>query len=358
MPTRGRSVEPTPADGDAEKHAKVLERVGFVGRSPAYERLVAEIARIARVDALVLLEGETGTGKELAARAIHYLGARAAGPFVPCDCGALPEALFEGEVFGHARGAYTDARHDMRGLVAQAECGTLFIDEIHTLSSRSQCALLRFLQDGSFRPLGSERLCRSNVRVIAAANCSLEKAVAAGGFRADLFYRLGVAMITLPSLRDRAADIPVLAEAFLAKLARRYGSPLRRFDDGAMEWLMTRPWPGNVRELEHFVHREFLRSDDPVLRLEAWRNCTGDPEQERLEFKAARASAVADFEVRYLRRLLESTGGNVSEAAQRAGKERRVFGRLMKKYGIDRSQFGRCESRDSLAEGCSWASGR
>ena len=142
--------------------AEVLEYIGFVGRSDPYKRLLAEVARIAKFDALVLLEGETGTGKELAARAIHYLGARAAGPFVPVDCGALPETLFEGEVFGHARGAFTDARREMRGLVAQAEGGTLFIDEVNTLSKRSQGALLRFLQDRSYRALGSERVCRAD----------------------------------------------------------------------------------------------------------------------------------------------------------------------------------------------------
>jgi len=335
---------------------EVLRRVGFVGCSQPYKNLIAEVTRIAKVDALVLLEGETGTGKELAARAIHYLGARAPGPFVPCDCGALPEALFEGEVFGHARGAYTDARHEMRGLVAQAESGTFFIDEVHTLSKRSQGALLRFLQDGSYRPLGSERLCRANVRVIAAANCSLEDAVAKGFFRADLYYRLSVAMVTLPSLRSRVDDIPTLAEEFLSKLARRYGTPLRRFDEGALAWLMTRPWLGNVRELEHFVHREFLRSDEQTLFLERWRNCAVKAVEAPVAFNAARANAVADFELQYLRHLLAATHGNVSEAARRAGKERRVFGRLVKKYGIDRGEFNAVPSDrdDNAAERLAW----
>jgi two-component system response regulator GlrR len=322
-----------------EAVTRVLEGVGLRGSSEAYRRLIADISRIARVDALVLLEGETGTGKELAARAIHYLGRRAAGPFVPCDCAALPEALFEGEVFGHARGAYTDARREMRGLVAQAESGTLFIDEVQTLSLRSQGALLRFLQDGTYRPLGSERVCRADVRIIAAANCSLEQAVASGRFRADLYYRLGVAIVALPRLRDRVEDIPILADQFLCCLSRRYGTANRTIDEGAMAWLMARPWPGNVRELEHLVHREFLRSEGPTLRFEGESHGATTPAPEVTAFHEARAKAVADFEERYLRRLLAATRGNISDAARRAGKERRVFGRLVKRYGIDRNEF-------------------
>ena len=347
--SNARRLEPSDAAESDNSLVNVLKRVGFVGGSEPYRHLIAEIARFAKVDVLVLLEGETGTGKELAARAIHYLGARASQPFVPCDCGALPETLFEGEVFGHARGAFTDARREMRGLVTQAESGTLFIDEVHTLSKRSQGALLRFLQDGSYRPLGSERLCRADVRVIAAANCSLEQAVAAGSFRADLFYRLGVAMVELPNLRDRVEDIPLLAADFLAKLSRRYGAPMRCFDQSALAWLMARSWPGNIRELEHFVHREFLRSEGPTLFLENCRTCAAKPVAELMAFNTARASAVAEFEARYLRLLLAATQGNVSEAARRAGKDRRVFGRLIKKYGINRIKFGEPDPRVDAA---------
>ena len=189
--TSSRRSEPTAGADSDDSLKRVLKRVGFVGGSEPYRHLIAEIARIAKVDVLVLLEGETGTGKELAARAIHYSGARASQPFVPCDCGALPETLFEAEVFGHARGAFTDARREMRGLVAQAESGTLFIDEVHTLSKRSQGALLRFLQDGSYRPLGSERLCQADVRVIAAANCSLEQACRRRGLPRRSFLSTG-----------------------------------------------------------------------------------------------------------------------------------------------------------------------
>jgi two-component system response regulator GlrR len=337
----------TPAASPAGEHdravakGEVLARVGLVGRSEPFQRMISEIERLAKIDVLVLLQGATGTGKELAARAIHYLGARSACPFVPVDCGALPEALFEGEVFGHARGAFTDARREMRGLAAQAEKGTLFIDEVHTLSKRSQGALLRFLQDRSYRPLGSERLYRADVRIIAAANCSLEQAVAEGAFRADLFYRLSVATIDLPNLCDRAEDIPLLASDFLTKLASRYNRPKRHFDDAALGWLAARPWPGNVRELEHFVHREFLRSDERTITLQDSIVATEARARPVRPFNVERAKALTRFEVQYVRMLLAATRGNVSEAARRAGKDRRVFGRLMKKYQIDRNDFGK-----------------
>ena len=320
--------------------AEVLERIGFVGASAAFKRMLGEIRRLAKVDALVLLQGETGTGKELAARAIHYLGARNSRPFIPVDCGALPETLFESEVFGHCRGAFTDARREMRGLIAQAEGGTLFIDEVHTLAKRSQAGLLRFLQDGSYRPLGSERLQLADVRVVAAANCRLDEAVAHDSFRPDLFFRLSVATLDLPSLRERAEDIPLLASDFLAKLSQRYRTAKRSFDPAVLAWLASRPWPGNVRELEHFVHREFLRSDANVLTLDMTGPSSSDERARPERFNAARAAVLAQFEVKYLRTLLAATGGNVSEAARRAGKDRRVFGRLMRKHGIDRAEFG------------------
>jgi two-component system, NtrC family, response regulator GlrR len=323
----------------SEEQAETLTRVGFVGCGERYKRLIADIIRLARVNALVLLEGETGTGKELAARGIHYLGARAGKPFVPCDCAALPETLFEGELFGHTRGAFTDARRDMRGLIAQAESGTLFIDEVHTLSKRSQGALLRFLQDRSYRPLGSERQVCADVRIIAATSYPLERGVAAGWFRPDLYYRLSVAVVELPALRDRSEDIPLLIGDFLQKLSARYGLPPRQFDSNALRWLMQRPWPGNVRELENFVHREYLRSDGPVLMLDDTRVKGTTKPAETPAFNAARASALAQFETKYLRELLTATRGNVSEAARRAHKERRVFGRLMKKHGIERRDF-------------------
>ena len=344
MPSHDRmdsrsSLSHAPCGDGRLNQAEVLARVGFVGASLAFRRMLDELRRMARVDAQVLLQGETGTGKELAARAIHYLSARAARPFTPVDCGALPENLFESEIFGHSRGAFTDARRDMRGLIAQAEGGTLFIDEVHTLSKRSQASLLRFLQDGSYRPLGSERLLFADVRIVAAANCRLEGAVANGQFRSDLYFRLSVATLDLPSLRERSEDIPMLANDFLAKLCRRYGTAQRTFDIAAQAWLAAQPWPGNVRELENFVHRAFLRTDAEVLTLDTASDASSGSSKSPERFNAARAAALARFEVTYLRNLLAATGGNVSEAARCAGKDRRVFGRLMRRHGIDRHEF-------------------
>jgi len=322
----------------------IMQRVGLIGQSRAHRRLVDELQRFAVVDAPVLLCGHTGTGKELAARAIHYLSTRRGAPFVPVDCGALPEALFEGELFGHMRGAFTDARREMRGLVAQAEKGTLFIDEIHTLSGRSQAALLRFLQDRIYRPLGGERPLTADLRVIAATNKSLEQGIEQGWFRQDLYFRLNVAAIDLPCLRDRAEDIGMLAHAFLVNLAQRYRRAPKTFDPSAIAWLEEQAWPGNVRELENFVHREFLRTDEDLITLhsilshlrpagEGAKACAISP------YRDARAEVVAGFEQKYIRALLAATSGNVSEAARRAGKERRVFGRMMKRNNIKRSEF-------------------
>jgi two-component system, NtrC family, response regulator GlrR len=322
---------------------RTLESVGLIGCSHVHRKMVDELQRFAIVDAPVLLCGPTGTGKELAARAIHYLSARRGGPFVPIDCGALPETLFEGEVFGHARGAFTDARRDRRGLIAQAERGTIFIDEIHTLTKRSQAALLRFLQDRTYRPLGSERTYTADVRIIAATNKSLEHGIQQDWFRDDLYYRLNVATVALPSLGERTEDIPLLVRLFLSRLSQRYQMPPKRFDSSALAWMASRPWQGNVRELENFVHRELLRSDCNVITLDFILSHvsseTGVSETLPPAFSVARAAVLARFERDYIRTLLVATGGNVSEAARRAGKERRVFGRMMKRNQIERDDF-------------------
>jgi two-component system, NtrC family, response regulator GlrR len=317
----------------------VCRRIGLLGNSLAHRRMVTELCRYASMQATVLIEGATGTGKELAARALHYLGSRHGGPFVPVDCGALPETLFEGELFGHARGAFTDARRDMRGLIAQAEGGTLFIDEIHTLAARSQAALLRFLQDHRYRALGGEHWFEADVRVVAATNRSLAEGIREGWFRSDLFYRLNVANIRLPTLAERPDDVPLIVDAMLERLATLYGVAPRRFDRVSVAVLADAPWPGNVRELENVVHRAFLQGEGEVLHVDDVVAASGDTTPLLACYDDARAQLLAVFEARYLRDMLATTHGNVTAAARLAGKERRVFGRMMKRHGICHTEF-------------------
>jgi DNA-binding NtrC family response regulator len=300
------------------------------------------VRRLSRYDVPVLLEGETGTGKELFSRALHYLGPRRSKPFVPVNCGALPDNLFENELFGHVSGAYTDARGESRGLVAQAEGGTLLLDEVHCLSAKGQVALLRFVQDHSYRPLGATSARRADVRLLAATNQSLPERVAEGTFREDLHHRLNVGQLHLPPLRARKDDVPLLVDNILARLSARHGTGRRRCSATSLSWLKAQSWPGNVRELENLVHRAFLMSDADVIQLEpttAREPAAASASVAREEFRAARSAVLTDFEARYVRAQLAETGGNVSAAALRAGKDRRVFGRLMRKHGIDRREF-------------------
>jgi two-component system response regulator GlrR len=319
--------------------------LGLVGCSDSFMAALQLTAKFARYEAPVLLEGETGTGKELFARALHYLGPRRGRPFVPVNCGALPDALIENEMFGHASGAYTGARGPMEGVVAQADGGTLFFDEVHCLSPKGQVTLLRFAQDQYYRPLGaSTPPRRADVRLVAATNQCLWKCVLDGRFREDLFYRLNVGYVRLPPLRERKQDIAVLVDNIVAKLCTRYGTGPRRFDAASLAWLSAQPWKGNVRELENVVQRAFMLSEDTVIRIDPRRVpiSTADfPPETNCGacFKEARVRALKEFEGDYVRRMLTMTRGNVTEAARQAGKDRRVFGRLMKKYGIERGEF-------------------
>ena len=306
---------------------------------------------MARCDAAVLIEGETGTGKEMAARAVHYLSDRRDRPFIPVNCGAVPDNLFESELFGHVRGAFTDAKEAQPGLIALAEGGTLFLDEVDGLSAKGQVALLRFLQDQQYRPLGGRELKRANVRLLAAANADLTDLVGQGRFRQDLLFRLRVLSIALPPLRARGGDIELLAEHFLEQLRERYHQPHKRFAPELMRWLSVQSWPGNVRELESIVHREFVLAEGDTVVLRAVLGGIGERrasvvDRRRASATAAvglkeyKARAVAELERNYLLRLISECGGNVSQAARRVGKERRALGKLLKKYGIERDLHG------------------
>ncbi len=300
------------------------------------------IKRLAACGATVLIEGEIGTGKEIAARAIHYLGTRKDGPFTPVNCGALPDSLFENEMFGHVRGAFTDARDTVIGLIANAEGGTLFLDEVEALSPKGQVSLLRFLQDGTYRPLGGKRLVHANVRIVAASNVSLRDLVARGQFRADLMYRLAVMPLDLPALRERAGDVPLLARHFVDRFNVQYSTG-KRLSAESIAALDAHAWPGNVRELENVLHREVLLCDGDTIEIlgrapfhhRAGNGNGHDPLAFERGFRAAKASWIAEFERRFVLWALEQSGGNVSAAARRAGKERRTFGRLVKKYAGD-----------------------
>ena len=328
-------------------------KLNLVGDSPAFRNVLALLAQWASVDATVLLCGETGTGKELAARAIHYLSERQGGPFVPVNCGAIPESILEAELFGHVKGAFTDARHDSRGVVGLAQGGTLFLDEIDSLSARGQAAILRFVQDHSYRPLGAARFEHGDVRVVAATNADLEASCRAGLFRQDLLYRLSLLTVQLPALRQRDGDALLLARVFVARFSRQYRRPLKRLDAASTHRLAGElPWPGNVRELEHLVHRSFLlaRDDTVDLGLPARDDefTTAAPDHiagidvggAARSFAVAKARAIAEFERCYLHEKLCQAKGNLSLAARLAGKERSRFGRLVKKYGLQRAAFG------------------
>ena len=326
----------------------------LIGRSPCFLAALALIERMARFDAPVLIQGETGTGKELAARAIHYQSARRHAPFVALNCGALPEALVESELFGCERGAFTDARQARTGLVAAAEGGTLFLDELDALPQRAQVSLLRFLQDFTYRPVGSTRECTGHVRIIAAANPRFDQLLQAGGFRDDLAFRLNVLLLAMPPLRERPGDAALLADHFIARHTSQYGMALRTLHPDSLAWIARHAWPGNVRELDNRVQRALLLSDDERLQLEptAWAAPGASsaaaaaaagpaalPSPATLAgYHQAREQALQCFERHYLEQLMAAADGNVSQAARLAGKERRCLGKLLKKHGLQRNQ--------------------
>jgi len=335
-------VRPTNVDDGS-----AVNQLSMVGASEPFQKALRLIRKIAACDVTVLIQGETGTGKELAARAIHYLGARREFPFTPVNCGALPETLVENELFGHVRGAYTDARDAAQGLVGDAANGTLFLDEIEALTPKAQVVLLRFLQDGVYRPLGARCALQANVRVISASNLDLQRLVREGRFREDLMYRLQIMTVDMPPLRARGDDIPLLVEYFLRKLSHQYPGTQRTVGAELMAAMYRYHWPGNIRELENLLHRAYLSSDGPEIGPEnaelpvTGERCAGArrPEMDGFlsGFNAAKARAIEQFERAYVRWALELSRGNVSAAARTSGKERRAFGRLIKKYGITKT---------------------
>jgi DNA-binding NtrC family response regulator len=292
----------------------------------------------ARRDAPVLLTGETGTGKELCARALHYLGPRARRPFLPVNCGAIPVELFERELFGHHQGAFTGAGSAQPGFVAEAEGGTLFLDEIECLGLGAQATLLRFVEDQSYHALGSARTKRADVRILAATNVDLSGKVQDRTFREDLFYRLAVLNLTLPPLRERRGDIPLLAAHLWSRYTDRDGQPERRLSAAAIGALCAHPWPGNVRELENVLQQVLLLTDAEIIEPEHL-PIPQSPLPEKpsgASLKQSKAQVISDFEKDYLTHLLREHHGNVTRAAQAAHTGRRALGRLLKKHQLPR----------------------
>lgn len=309
-----------------------LGQANLVGQDPNFLRAAERMAASARTDLPVLITGETGTGKELFARAIHFLSHRRNHPFIPVDCGGIPDHLFENELFGHVRGAFTDAHGEQRGLASVAEGGTLFLDEVDSLPVAAQAKLLRFLQERQYKALGSERWAQADVRIVAASNRDLTRQVEEKQFRQDLYFRLDVLRVEVPPLRERPQDIALLARHFLSQ--HQTAGKRKWFSPSALERLAAYSWPGNVRELLNVIQRAIVFS--PGVRIDASDIAVsqGTPMPPRRDFRTAREETVESFERAYIQELLVRHRGNITHAAREAGKERRAFGRLVKKHGF------------------------
>jgi two-component system response regulator GlrR len=316
--------------GDAEHW-----RAEIITRSAAMEAVLAQAQRVAASDASVCIFGASGTGKELLARAIHRASRRAAAPFVAVNCGAIPEGLLESELFGHKKGAFTGAIQDRRGLFQAAEGGTLFLDEVGDMPPPLQVKLLRTLEERVVRPVGANDDVPVDVRIISATHRKLEERIASGEFREDLYYRLNVVKLELPSLAQRREDIPLLAGHFLARLAERYGRARLAMSPEAMELLVSAAWPGNVRQLLNVVERAVALTATEVIPASLVRQALDAGAGSLTPLDEARRA----FEREYLVRILKITGGNVTQAARLAGRNRTEFYRLLERHALEPSMF-------------------
>lgn len=305
-----------------------LENV--VARSPAMQRLFQQIAQVADSDATILLFGETGTGKEVMARVAHTNSRRSKGPFVALNCAAIPEALFESELFGHVRGAFTSAHGPKKGLFQSANGGTIFLDEIGEMPLSMQVKLLRAVQEREVREVGSELSTKIDVRIIAATNKDLGEAVKNGSFRNDLYYRISVVPLFIPPLRDRRDDIPLLAQHFLRISNQRANKDVRGFTPTALHRLMVNPWPGNVRELENAIEKAVVMTRQDMITPDLLPSVGVSPDTPLKPLTEAKE----EFERTYLKNVLQLTGGNISRAAQFAGRYRADFYKMLRKYGL------------------------
>ena len=312
-----------------------FDHYGIVGRSRAMEQIIQRAERVAETKSTVLITGETGTGKELIARAIHDRSAQRDMPLIKVNCAAIPESLLESELFGHVRGAFTGATTTKKGKFALADGGTIFLDEIGTISLTVQSKLLRVLQEREFEPLGAERTERVDVRVIAATNRDLRQMVSEGTFQEDLFYRLNVIPIELPPLRERREDIPVLVEHFVAKHAQRIGRRIERIDDSVVAALQQYEWPGNVRELENTIERAVVLSTDPVITAQAI-SVLGATAPQTTGLPSLKLRQNIEWvERETIRRALEASRGVKKDAAELMGISQRALSYYLAKYRLD-----------------------
>ena len=310
-------------------------RQAIVTRSPLMLRLLEQAGMVAQSDVSVLINGQSGTGKEIVAQAIHNASPRHDKPFVAINCGALPEQLLESELFGHARGAFTGAVSNREGLFQAAEGGTLFLDEIGDMPVALQVKLLRVLQERKVRPLGSNRDIEINVRIISATHRDLPKAMARGEFREDLFYRLNVVNLKIPPLSERTEDIPLLANHLLRQSADRHKPFVRAFSSDAMKRLMAAKWPGNVRQLVTVIEQCVALTSSPVIGDALVEQALEGENTALPTFVEARNQ----FELNYLRKLLQITKGNVTHAARMAGRNRTEFYKLLSRHELDANDF-------------------
>ncbi|RAU30821.1 two-component system response regulator GlrR [Pantoea sp. RIT413] len=310
-------------------------REAIVTRNPLMQRLLEQAHMVAQSDVSILINGQSGTGKEVLAQAIHAASPRAAKPFIAINCGALPEQLLESELFGHARGAFTGAVSAREGLFQAAEGGTLFLDEIGDMPPALQIKLLRVLQERKVRPLGSNRDVKINVRILSATHRDLPKAMEKKSFREDLYYRLNVVNLKLPALHERAEDIPLLANHLLRQAAGRHKPFVRSFSAGAMKRLVSASWPGNVRQLVNVIEQCVALTVAPVIGEALVEQALSGENTALPTFAEARNQ----FELNYLRKLLQMTKGNVTHAARLAGRNRTEFYKLLSRHELDASDF-------------------
>lgn len=320
---------------------------GFIGASSKIKKVYELISRLTDTDVTVMIRGESGTGKELAARALHGLSARNKKPMVTVNCPALPEHILESELFGYARGAFSGATHDKKGLFLEANGSTILLDEIGDLPISLQTKLLRVLQEKEIMPLGQTKSLTVDVRVLASTNQDLEEKIRQGLFREDLFYRLNVVTITMPPLRQRPEDIPPLALHFLTTFAKEYDREGVVFASDAIPSLVKRTWKGNVRELQNVIKRAVLLAEDNPISAgqltEPEPETTSprliDGELVSLDYNVAKQRLVEDFSATYLTHALQQNGGNVTAAAQASGMNRQAFQKLMRRFGLAAEKF-------------------